>query len=393
MFHSCFVRFAPIPSRPVLLCLCACFAAACAGHAHADGGKANITVTSTASYPSGAVFNIHLNGEHIGGESVSITWRESRAEIAEIIANWINVLSDYTAAVNNDDPNRVDVSGGVLSIGMIVKEGCVGLDYHLDPPGYLGSLEMTAGVADGATCEGEQSVVHLSLNHELHRYALDPRMNTAELAELIVTDLLGRGYDAWFDPDQMRLLLAAMPNEDPIFDIGWHTSDRSLMQSNPTIVFECVDCYAEVSDFEVITGTHVAGDVESLRTSDDDHLIVGSGFGRTLLDLHKTEVHTIWNHNDGLMGRTMNIGVESSIEAAQGVATLALLNRDTGAFDHIARWTVLEHDSTMYIVEIPAADYVADDGEMVMSLTNTVAVPYLAYHFHSLTDALTVQIE
>lgn len=149
---------------------------------------------------------------------------------------------------------------------------------------------------------------------------------------------------------------------------------------------------AELLSVSLLKGTILAGDINDLRTSDDLYLHTQSGFGESFVDLHHMEM-TVSAQTDVPSPISLNLAIESRIDQPAGLAQIRLLNYATGQHDVVGQYPLGNADAIDTLPGIDATNYVSPQGEIEVSITHLVFVPYLAFTFESWIDNLVITVE
>jgi len=149
---------------------------------------------------------------------------------------------------------------------------------------------------------------------------------------------------------------------------------------------------ADLTGVQIVTGTILDGDIDSLREADQTHLNTRSGFGETFIDLHHMEL-LVEGATDVIDPVLMDVMVRSHVGDAGGTAQLRLRNWRTGALDLIGTYGTSTMQTTNFFTDIDASDYVGVNGEIDLSIKHIIHVPFLAYTFESFLDQVQVTVE
>ena len=168
---------------------------------------------------------------------------------------------------------------------------------------------------------------------------------------------------------------------------GWYPSAVLIrgIASDPT------GTPADLQSVTMVVGTLLSGDITELQTSDDLYLKTRSGFGNTLVDLHHMEL-VVAAHTDVTTPVSLDLTIESQIDAPIGLAQIGLLNHNTGQFVRVGQYSLGDADAIETIADIDATHYVSAQGEIKVSITHLVFVPYLAYTFESWIDQVQIKV-
>jgi len=149
---------------------------------------------------------------------------------------------------------------------------------------------------------------------------------------------------------------------------------------------------AEITGFEVVTGSLIEGDVDDLRESDDSVVRTQSGFGRTFIDLHNMEM-VIDAVSSVDSPANLDLSVEARIDEPVGQAELSLRNWNTGEFDVVARYAIGETEDVFNVNDLDAGAYVSETGAIELSVKHIVFVPIFAFTFESFIDEVSFIVE
>ena len=149
---------------------------------------------------------------------------------------------------------------------------------------------------------------------------------------------------------------------------------------------------ANLTDFSVVTGTLLGGDLPDLLASDDAYVHTRSGFGATFVDLHHMEmiVSAMTTADSPAM---LDIAIESRVDEPAGLLQLGLRNWTAGGFDLIGSAPIGNSDETDRFNDIDATNYVDTNGNIGLSVKHIVFVPFLAFTFESLIDQIEILVE
>jgi len=153
-----------------------------------------------------------------------------------------------------------------------------------------------------------------------------------------------------------------------------------------------------IDNLEITTGTVLAGGASELSEPDDEHLVVRSGFGRRLSELHKMEL-IVRGEIETVQPHVLRLQLQSRISEPAGVATVQLRNWNTGAFETVAAYPLSE-DEPFEWIQIPEggnaeyidpARYIHPFGQVELQLTHVVFAPFLAFQFESFIDQIKIE--
>lgn len=149
---------------------------------------------------------------------------------------------------------------------------------------------------------------------------------------------------------------------------------------------------ADVTSIDVVVGTRLFGKLGEIAESDDSYLIIRSGFGERLSEVHHMQVlfGAVTNVNSP---ESLSVSIESHVTDRPGIATIAIRNWRTNEFDRIGQYAVGLDDQAQVFEDVPAADHVRVSGAMELSIKHVVFVPFLAYQFDSFVDLVRIEVE
>jgi hypothetical protein len=154
---------------------------------------------------------------------------------------------------------------------------------------------------------------------------------------------------------------------------------------------ECGAGETELTAFQVVTGTLVSGNLDSLRESDDVRMRVRSGLGSTLTDLHKMELVVDAATTVGSPS-TVDLTIESRVN--QPGATGRVLARDwtTGNMVQVGSFPVGQNEAATSINGLDASRYVNANGEIELMYRTVIIVPFLAFSYDTFVDQIDVTV-
>jgi len=144
---------------------------------------------------------------------------------------------------------------------------------------------------------------------------------------------------------------------------------------------------AELTEFTIVTGDLLGGELDDLRQSDDSHLQIRSGFGDSLVDLHNMTLDlsavTVVDAPS-----TLDVAIESRIDEPSGSGFLLLRNWSTSEFDQVGAYAVGETENVARIENIDATNYVNESkgGAIELRMKHVVFAPFLAFSFDNSID-------
>lgn len=149
---------------------------------------------------------------------------------------------------------------------------------------------------------------------------------------------------------------------------------------------------AELTGFQVARGDLIAGGLNDLLESDDQHLHVKSGYGQSFADLHSMIID-VRARTDVATPTGLDVLIETRVShAAGGLCRLALRNWGTTQFDPIDEFAVGNADFTHEKTGVDAASYVREHAntEIELRVTHRVVVPVFAFTFETFIDRVTI---
>jgi len=149
---------------------------------------------------------------------------------------------------------------------------------------------------------------------------------------------------------------------------------------------------ADLTAFEIVTGSLLGGGLSDLIDSDDSYVRTRSGFGSTLIDLHHMEMHVHAN-TAAPSPTTLDVTIESRIDEPSGTAQIRLWDHAAAQFDLIGTHPLGSPDAVHAFNDIDASDYVNPQGDIEVSIKHIVFVPFLAFAFESFVDQVRIAVE
>ena len=143
---------------------------------------------------------------------------------------------------------------------------------------------------------------------------------------------------------------------------------------------------ADLTGVQMISGTIVSGDIADLQQSDQSYVQTRSDFGQKQVELIVTAT------TDTQAPATLSVLIESRIDQPLGSAELSLRNWTTGQFDSMGQFAIGASETTNWLDEIDAEDYVDGKGEIDLSIkfTNPVPAPAVRFTFDSFIDRVQI---
>ena len=151
---------------------------------------------------------------------------------------------------------------------------------------------------------------------------------------------------------------------------------------------------AGLTGVDVTTGVILEGDVAALESSDDVVLRTRSGFGASLIDLHKMEM-TVSAASAVDSPVSLDLTIESRIDEPAGTETIRLRNWNTGEFDQISSHPVGMDEEARTFPGLDASNYIntSGAGEIEARVQHVVFVPFLAFTFESFIDLVEFAVQ
>jgi len=145
---------------------------------------------------------------------------------------------------------------------------------------------------------------------------------------------------------------------------------------------------------EVTTGVVESGSIAQLVESDNDAVRTRSGFGSSLVDLHKMDME-IEAQTFNLPPTTIDLTAETRLDDhPTGILTLSLFNFFSGRFDVVDQFAITDEDSIARVNGIDATNYVTEATKrMILQVRHTVFVPFLAFQFDSAVDWVELAVQ
>jgi len=149
---------------------------------------------------------------------------------------------------------------------------------------------------------------------------------------------------------------------------------------------------APVADVKVTTGAPLGGDVDSIREADGETFDVRSGFGRSLAELHKSEV-VVGAATDDKAADFIDVAIRSSVDQPAGAVSVSLRNWNTNEFVEVGDGMVGPEASTLLVEDVDAGDFIrAGDGRIEVLVKHIVAAPFLSFQFDASIDLVEVGV-
>jgi len=154
------------------------------------------------------------------------------------------------------------------------------------------------------------------------------------------------------------------------------------------------DDLTEPVEFEVVVGTHIAGDLPEIAESDDAYLIARAAPRQALTQSNRMVVGVAFITGSDSPG-TIDLTIESRLDMeAAGVATLRLMNWTNGAFDEVGMFPVGLQESVISVSDVLAADYVrAGDRRIELQIEHEVAASLSRDPFQSHFDVICAVVK
>jgi len=176
--------------------------------------------------------------------------------------------------------------------------------------------------------------------------------------------------------------------DDDLFVANRDSNNVSILEN---MTCEPVDI-ALLQSVTVTTGTLLSGGVADLIASDDSYVRTRSGFGSSLVDLHKMEM-IVGALSDVASPTTLSLSVESRIDQPSGNGTVYFRNWTSGNFEPVGQHVLGSTDASAQFPGIAAASYVDGAGQIDLRIRHVVFVPFLAFTFESFIDQVEITVE
>lgn len=148
---------------------------------------------------------------------------------------------------------------------------------------------------------------------------------------------------------------------------------------------------ATLFDFEIITGSLLAGGLPEMADSDDAWLHTRSWFGNTLIDLHHMEMRILANTTINAP-TTIDLTLEAHINDAAGIVQVRAFSYTTNQYDFIGQYAVGLTDNVQQYPGLDATKYVSTLGEIDVKLKHIVFKPIFAFLFESFLDQVEIVV-
>lgn len=148
---------------------------------------------------------------------------------------------------------------------------------------------------------------------------------------------------------------------------------------------------ALLNALEITRGTHLFGDVNSIRHVSSGWLRVRSGYGQTFTDLHSMILH-VRGMTAAASPETLGVNVVSRVNQPSGTQRVQLRNWDTGTFVTIGTSVIGPFDRLHTMENIQASRFVRHDGAIEVSIRHVVVAPVFAFNFESDIDWVQVMV-
>jgi len=149
---------------------------------------------------------------------------------------------------------------------------------------------------------------------------------------------------------------------------------------------------ADLIDLTIVTGKLVQGVLDDLVESDDSYVHTRSGFGPTLIDLHKMDM-VVRAETTVQNPRALNITIESRIDEPAGTMQVRLKNWNPDQFVTVGSFPLNMTDTPRTLTVNNAANYVNANGEIEVMVRHLVFVPIFAFIFESRIDQVLIEVE
>lgn len=150
-----------------------------------------------------------------------------------------------------------------------------------------------------------------------------------------------------------------------------------------------------VTDFEIIRGTHFAGDLSDLLISDNDRLHTRSerGFLATEPNLMEVIIGGTSPVDSG-NATTIDLTIESNINHPEGAATIGIRNWSTDDFDLVGMHDLGTPETVETFDGIDATSHVREsDARIEVSIKHVVVAVFVAVGFDSFFDHVEISVE
>jgi len=141
-------------------------------------------------------------------------------------------------------------------------------------------------------------------------------------------------------------------------------------------------------DFDVVHGTHVAGDLSDLLDSDNEYLIANSMFGFTANEPNIVTIDVAGNTLE--TAEELHCTIEAHINHPAGSGRMLLFDHDAGRFVSIGAFPMGPQDRCITIPHVDSSRFVEDDGGMIVRLRASVLATFSATGFRWHGDRLGV---
>jgi len=142
---------------------------------------------------------------------------------------------------------------------------------------------------------------------------------------------------------------------------------------------------ADLTDFQRVFGTIISGDINSLRTSDNNFLRMRSQPGFTAQEPNIIDGRIFFN-TAVKSPTSLAYTFEGRLNQAGGVVTIRLRNRNTNGLDIIAQFPIGNSEITRNFCDIDATLYVDSGGDIESRLRHSAIATFSASGFDSFTD-------
>lgn len=170
------------------------------------------------------------------------------------------------------------------------------------------------------------------------------------------------------------------------------TREAANPANRPALIinYEPAPIPAELTDLTRDYGVHLAGGLDELRHSDNEHYRLRSVFGFTALEPNILQF-TLGAVTANTAAKTLDIVIESSINHPSGTARLRLRNWTTGLSTLVATFPVGNTETAVVIEGVNAPEHLrAKDGRIELTLRKSVLATFTALGFESRVDVVNI---
>ncbi len=154
-----------------------------------------------------------------------------------------------------------------------------------------------------------------------------------------------------------------------------------------------IEVPAVLTDYVTTFGTHLAGNLNSLRVSDDSRLRTRSVAGFSAQEPNQVEIRvgalTSVNGPDWL-----RLTIESRLNQPGGTAKLRLRNWSSNGFEQVHQYAIGTAEIAETIANVPAASRVrSSDGRIEVSIRHSTLATFSPLGFESLIDLVEIMVQ